>query len=357
LPASSAAKPWVILGQNLPIDYIALPEPTPRVRAKFGGQHGLMIELPFASYCNRFPGGTGWVVGRGPTRFEYAALGQAEGPFFFINDAVGQERWIGADQPAFFFAHDASMECWLFGDKLRSIPVLITDQPITGPRERRSRGLISGVDDPRLSGLRQAIFYRKNGPLDRPTLLSRRREEIQRSGQLHTASGTIHPLLHFAWYVGCSKLKFVGCDGLPEVGYDSRLENRSNSTQQNALFIRIHQERMLRQLSVQSEYVGAPPHRIKMLVEIAVGLGSRARFLDWTESLVSLLRTHGCADVAVVDKGETTQRCWIGGVWPAVEPCVECFVSQRYRELAQDELRQVLGDPKAGPKVAFQAVP
>jgi hypothetical protein len=319
--------------------------------------NGSMTELPFASLCNRFSGRTGWVVGRGPTQFQYEALAQAEGPFFFINDAVVLEKWISERQSSFFFAHDGSMQCWLTGGQMRSIPVLIADQPITGPRERRSKGLISGAYDPLLANLRQAILYRKNGALDRTTLLARSREEIQRSGQLHTASGTIHPLLHFAWYVGCAKLNFVGCDGLPEIGYDSRLENRSNSRQQNALFIRIHQERMLRQLSVPHEYLGTLPHRIKMLIEIEVGREKRAQMLEWAQSLVSQFRADGCVDPAMVDRVEANQRCWIGGIWPAVEPCVECFISQRYRELTQGQLGQVLGDSKPGLKVAFQAVP
>jgi len=110
-----------------------------------------MTELPFASFCNRFAGRTGWVVGRGPTRFRYEDLRSCAGPVFFVNDAVGQETWLPGDTPSFFFAHDSSMECWLLDPRRRSIPVLIADQPVTGPDENRARGLISGADDPLLA--------------------------------------------------------------------------------------------------------------------------------------------------------------------------------------------------------------
>ena len=314
-----------------------------------------MSELPFAHFCDKFSGQTGWVIGRGPTRFDYAALGQTDGPVFFINDAVSQEKWLAADRPAFFFAHDAAMACWLSDPGVRSIPVLIVDQPLTGPVEDPRPGLIGGPDDPRLANLPRSILYRKDGPLDRATLLNFDRQEIARSGQLHVGGATIHPLLHFAWYVGCAKLVLIGCDGLPETGYDARLENRSKSTQQNALAIRVQQEEILRRLSLPREYLGAIPHRIKMLMELRVSRENHKKILTGVQLLAARFLASGCRDLAVSDWVERAGSCWIEGLWPEVESCVGCLASPSYRQILQQELSPLLGDLRTNPRIAYQA--
>jgi hypothetical protein len=315
-----------------------------------------MIALSFASQCNRFAGQVGWVVGRGPTRFRYEALGQAEGPIFFINDAVGQEIWTTERQSTFFFAHDAVMECWLFSRRLKSIPVLIADQPLTGPDENRKKGLISGIDDSRLAALPRAIFYRKNGPFEKASLLSRGREELRNSGQLLTRSGTIHPLLHFAWYVGCSKLNLVGCDGFPDTGYDGRLDNRSQSRQQSAMTIRCDQEEMLRQLALPAEYLGTIPHRIEMMLELKVSRESHGGFLEWARALIALYRKHGCGELTARDLITPSGGYWIKGVWPGMEACVECLISPEFKHMTRDALAPFVSDPRESLQVAYRAV-
>lgn len=59
-----------------------------------------MSELDFSSYMDRFKGQTGWVVGRGPTLFDYGRLASVRGPIFFVNDAVSQECHLSDEQPS-----------------------------------------------------------------------------------------------------------------------------------------------------------------------------------------------------------------------------------------------------------------
>lgn len=315
-----------------------------------------MTEVAFASLCEQFRGSTGWVVGRGPTRFDYALLAREPGPFFFVNDAVGAERWLRPGAPSFFFAHDASMAAWLLDPGLRSVPVLVTDQPVTGPREQPVEGLLRGRDDPHLAGVARAVFYRKQGPHERTSLLERSRVEIRDSGQLYTASGTLHPLLHFAWYVGCRRLRMVGCDGFPGIGYDARLENRSGSTQQAAIFIRVRQEEILRRLGLPSEHVGTIPHRIRMILELRVRPENRARLLAWSDKFLDLLREHGCTELLVNDWVASARGYWVNGTWPGIDACVGCLASERYKAATLEGRVLADCDPESGYRTSFLAV-
>jgi hypothetical protein len=307
----------------------------------------------FDSYCDRYQGRTGWVVGRGPTSYRYEDLARADGPVFFVNDAVGQEKWLGPGQDSFFFAHDASMRCWLKPGLLRSVPVLIADQPETGPVGQRMEGLILSAGDRQLEGLTRVVLYRKSGPLDRETLLDRTRPEIARAGQLHTWSGTIHPLLHFAWYVGCSRLNLVGCDGLPEAGYDTRLENRSGSRQLRSLNIRVTQDAMLRRLSLPWEHLGTIPHHIAVLFTLRQARANRGWFLPWLEEFRAVFRSSGCGELVLADESESSDRCLVTGIVPRIDPLASCMDSEAFKKAIQ-RVGQL--DPKGSLHAAFKTV-
>jgi hypothetical protein len=206
-----------------------------------------MIELDFAAFDNRYPGATAWVVGRGPTRFPYEDLATADGPVFFINDAVGQEVHLRPGQPSFFFAHHRSMACWL--PALRSVAVLVTDHV----------DLVRGREDPVLATAGEVVLYTRDGAVPQEQVLELGRDELARHRQLCIRSGTVHPLLHFAWYAGCASVRFIGCDGIPDSGYDPRLENRSR-TRHYVLgpLIRRDQEEIARRLGMTFTYLGTP---------------------------------------------------------------------------------------------------
>jgi quinol monooxygenase YgiN len=257
-------------------------------------------ELDFSSYMDRFKGQTGWVVGRGRTLFDYGRLASVRGPIFFVNDAVSQECHLSDEQPSFFFAHDASMAKWL--PLIRSISVFIVDHPHAGPN---GEGLIQGIDDRNFTRARQAILYYQHGEFEQATILSRRRDEIARARQLCIRSGTIHPLVHFAWYTGCAELNLVGCDGLPNSSYDQRLPNLSASTQQGAFAIRQEQEQILSTLAVPANYIGTPPHTIRLECSLTIRPGQRPTLTRLSNELISHAEsTTGCLSASLEESGE-----------------------------------------------------
>ena len=228
-----------------------------------------MARIDFSYYCNCFSGLNGWVIGRGPSTFPYEDLAYVDGPVFFLNDAVALENKLSDTHTSFFFAHDSSMAVWL--SNINSIAVLPIEFPCTGRRSPKSN-LLAGPNDPLLDTVSRVILYtcdNNNGP---NSILTRPREDIATLGCLHIQSGTIHSLLHFAWYTGCVTLKLIGCDGLPGIGYDSRLANVSRSTSRSALRIRTYQDYMLRKLMVSVVYLGTPEHTLVCSIELNVDL-------------------------------------------------------------------------------------
>jgi hypothetical protein len=150
-------------------------------------------------------------------------------------------------------------------------------------------------------------------------------------------------------------LHFVGCDGLPGFGYDPRLENRSASSQQQAVPIRVRQEQMLRQLAVSREYVGTPTHYLEMTLEIRVAPEDHGRLLAWAESLLALFRSFGCRDLDAHDFTSQAKGYWIRGRWPDIEPCVECQLSAAYREALRAALEPQLGGSRDNLRIAYRA--
>lgn len=270
-----------------------------------------MSVLDFSSYMNRFSGQIGWVVGRGPTLFDYSQLASVQGPLFFVNDAVSQECHLAEGQPSFFFAHDASMTKWL--PIVRSIPTLVVDHPHAGPD---NKGLLRGADDPVLALAGDVILYHQHGELAQEEILRHSREEIARARQLHIRYGTIHPLIHFAWYTGCAELNFVGCDGLPNIGYDSRLPNLSASIQQSAFAIRRYQEQMLSALGLPANYVGTPPHAVRLDCILTVRPEQKSTFTRLAGELISFARTaSGCLSAALEEVGEPQHAFRLSFEW------------------------------------------
>ncbi len=212
------------------------------------------VEISFPRFNNKYAGRSCYVVGRGPTLFNYEELARVSDPIFFLNDAVCLEKY--ATSETFFFAHDKKMLPWLNG-AVRSTPVL----PIDGnlfrdpPAELAHGGPI--------------VFYRWVIG-NRVELLKKSRDEIADSKQLYTQTGTIHSLIHFVWFCGFRQVNFIGCDGidkhdLPRCnvpsanGYDVRLQNLSRSSPWwHYTMIRNTQDQLTALLGLESIYCGTP---------------------------------------------------------------------------------------------------
>lgn len=187
-------------------------------------------------YKLRHAGQTAWIIGRGKTEFDYAGLSRADGPVFFINDSVQLEKHLPAGHPSYFAFLDARVaRCWL-QRKLRSV--------VLSP-------------EPAEYGENTAIQYqRRAGHFDKD------RDLVASNNSLVTCWGTITPVIHFAWYAGCTRIRFIGCDGLAQPRgqeYDARLTNDSQSIP-GAVYsqIRASQERICIELGLPFVYVGTP---------------------------------------------------------------------------------------------------
>lgn len=185
----------------------------------------LAQEIPFADFKNRYAGAACHVIGRGPTEFNYEDLAKLDEPVFFINDAVCLEKYARSE--TFFFAHDPHLLVWLDG-QTKSTAVL----PIDGKVFRGGPGIT-------LNHAGKIVFYHWREQ-DKEQLLQLSRDQLAEIKQLYTHTGTVHSLLHFAWFCGFKRVTFIGCDCISDPrtlpakfqtadGYDPRLENRSGS--------------------------------------------------------------------------------------------------------------------------------
>lgn len=186
----------------------------------------MALPVPFRSFNNKYAGGTCYVVGRGPTEFDYHDLADVTEPIFFINDAVCLEKH--ARSKTFFFAHDLEMRVWLDGS-MKATAVLPVDGTILGD----APGVILGHAGP--------VVYYHRGEKNRGDLLRMNRDEVADRETLFVQTGTIHSLLHFVWFCGFGRVVYIGCDGInrkyalarecgAENGYDRRLQNKSNTS-------------------------------------------------------------------------------------------------------------------------------
>jgi hypothetical protein len=209
----------------------------------------------FASFNNKYPGGTCYVIGRGRTMFDYQNLATIIEPIFFINDAVCLEKYARSE--TFFFAHDIEMRTWLDGS-MKSTAVL----PVNGTILGDAPGVVLNHAGP-------IVYYHRQDE-DREELMGMTRDQVADAAALFGHSGTIHSVLHFIWYCGFRRVIYIGCDGINDRitlanqygakdGYDVRLKNRSQTTPGwHYSTIRRVQEFLAAFLEVETTHIGTP---------------------------------------------------------------------------------------------------
>jgi hypothetical protein len=158
--------------------------------------------MAFGSFNNRYCGRTCYVVGRGPTTFDYEKLKSINEPIFFLNDAVCLEKLARSE--TFFFAHDAALRVWLNG-AMKSTAVL----PLNGTILDSEPGVLA-------HGGPLVLYHRQDE--DREVIMRMTRDELGDAAALFGHSGTIHSLLHFVWFCGFRRIIYIGCDGINQKG-------------------------------------------------------------------------------------------------------------------------------------------
>jgi hypothetical protein len=215
--------------------------------------------LPFHNFNNKYAGRACYVIGRGPTSFDYTKLADVSDPIFFINDAVCMEEYAKAE--TFFFAHDVELRVW-FDGSMKSTAVIPGDASVLGE--------VWGETPGRALGHRAPVVLYNRPTVQKWDLLKLNRDQIAERGQLFTLSGTIHSLLHFVWFCGFRRVVLIGCDGINQradllragstpVGYDPRLQNRSQSAPLwKYIQIRQAQDLLITLFGLEAAYLGTP---------------------------------------------------------------------------------------------------
>jgi len=195
------------------------------------------MEIPFDFWRNFFASSTCWIVGRALTRYDYKELAKIGEPIIFVNDAVDCEKYVEHGH-TFFFATDREVaNAWIHS--IRSVYV---------------HRMWDKVDFSLCRRFTRTVHI--NHPTER--LLEQTREQLASSRTLYQSGGTIHPAVHFAWYMGCRGCFMVGCDGLP-VGYDPRLPQRHGNKPGNVFGkIRQRQDEIAEKLGLRLVYIGTP---------------------------------------------------------------------------------------------------
>ena len=194
------------------------------------------------------------MIGRGPTDFDYNALSDLDEPVFFIKDAICLEKLARSE--TFFISQEAELRPWLDG-AISSTAVL-----------PRNGTILTGAAGADLKHCAPVVYY--DHRQQEGALLRMGRDEVARRQELFGHSGTIHSLIHFAWFCGFARMVLVGCDGIDDRsalnrycnanrGYDRRLQNRSNSTSGGQYgLIRNAQDLLLTFLGIEPIYRGTP---------------------------------------------------------------------------------------------------
>lgn len=235
-----------------------------------------MNEVPFQSFHNRYAGQVGWVIGRGETTFDYDQLAEADGPVFFINDAVALAEKV-RHWHTFWFALDEGHHQHL--PSPRALPVL-------------HRG---GWAEKHLLSLSHVCWWGQD-----PTAWNCWPPDLMaHSGHLITKIGTIIPLIHFAWFAGVRRLHLVGCDGIQPPtfagpGWDPRLPNLSGKGG-GVVYGRIRKEadNLMERLGIEATYIGTPAPKVYPPDLMVIAYYTDDRYKREADRLRQSLLEHG----------------------------------------------------------------
>jgi len=191
-------------------------------------------------YRDKYPNSRFTIVGKGPTRFDYANLGDIEGPIIFLNDAVQQEGLAGRSAETFLFSHDQCQMTWIEPGLTSTVVIPRANAVSSGGKQLLSAEVLG-----ERGNCARCITYEwrdewRQTPQDVAYLTDR--DKIATTGHLYIRSGTIHTAIHFAWLCGATEITFIGCDGAESAGlaYDKRIAVRSGGKPLHVFLSLIH---------------------------------------------------------------------------------------------------------------------
>jgi hypothetical protein len=180
----------------------------------------------------KYHGQHAWIFGKGPSldTFDQTLV---DGPAFCVNESV-----LGVDAPDFFFALDGrpidgvTKYGWPF-----ACHAVLTENMVPHARN-------AGVPADRIIVGQRIDDYRRCVKSVRPP------------GCIHASDGTIATALDFAYWVGCPRATFVGCEGTGDYAKAAKAEYPAN---QPYLYAGFHEHllKMAAEYGMEVEFHGA----------------------------------------------------------------------------------------------------
>lgn len=207
---------------------------------------------------NKFISDTVYVLGSGPTLFDYEKdIKEINDPIFFINDTVQYEH-LCPSLHKLFFSHHLGMRPQF--QEVDPVTIYVQAQFLddTGPdyqdimiAKHRPKGKAVTVDAQVHNKLEPWFFEKYDWLLDK--------DEVIKRNRIATGFGTITTTIYMLWFTGCQNCLFIGCD--PKIaqlgfGHDSRI---GGSMIYQPELIMQNQEFLIQTLNLNAKHILSPP--------------------------------------------------------------------------------------------------
>lgn len=164
--------------------------------------------MTWQSLNNLYSGKPGIIIGRGPSLDQWLEEGSPK-----PDDSVV----IGINGACDVTPCDFSVSCDADANSLvgintkwvRGIPYITNSIPIAPGKVEPGREtweLPSGIEE-------LAFYHGEHDAPGRDSRIRQTRKHIELFRRLYCSSSSMHPAIHFAWYLGCQKVMVVGMDG------------------------------------------------------------------------------------------------------------------------------------------------
>jgi hypothetical protein len=164
------------------------------------------------------------IFGSGPTKLDYEVeLPKITEPIFFINDTHRMSH-LCCSEHQYFFTHHIS-------EFTRVDPVTVFIQRMFS-KSNDYQGVLKATATPINSYISIDVQLDDDVVSDRflDAFKLRDKDEIERKNRLLACFGSATTAIHFAWFSGCNKITFIGCNpDLDTFSYDPRIISDSGT--------------------------------------------------------------------------------------------------------------------------------
>jgi len=198
-----------------------------------------------------------YILGSGPTDFDYEDVSKIDDPIFFINDTVQFEHLCPSPHK-FFFSHHLGMKPYFQDVEPVTIFVHTHFFDDTGPdyqdvmiAKHSPKGECITVDAQAHNELEPWFFEKYDWLLDK--------DEVIKRNRIATGFGSITTLLYMLWFTGCKECLFIGCDpktARKGFAHDGRIGGKMIYQPE---LITQNQKFLIKALNLNAEYLYTPP--------------------------------------------------------------------------------------------------